>query len=267
MNISGKVFVVTGGGNGIGREVVLQLLGEGAHVAAVDLNAEALAHTTTLAGAGDRLTTHTVNITDRDAVHALPDQIIAHHGNVDGIVNVAGVIQQFVRIIDLPYEEIEKVMNVNFWGTMHMVKAFLPHLVTRPEATILNVSSMGAYAPVPGQAVYGASKAAVSLLTEALYAELKDTGVNATVIYPGAIATDISKNSGITTPGTANKDAASTHKTTPAPVAGRVIVDAIRDGKFRDTIGADAAMMDRLHRLSPKRATDIIAKKMADLLG
>ena len=68
-------------------------------------------------------------------------------------------------------------------------------------------------------------------------------------------------------PSTPQQCPPSTHKTTPAPVAGRVIVDAIRNGKFRDTIGADAAMMDRLHRLSPKRATDIIAKKMADLLG
>ena len=118
MNIAGKVFVVTGAGNGIGREVTLQLLRSGASVAGVDLNADGLAETVALAAAGNRLSTHTVNITDRDAVEALPAAVADIHGAVDGIVNVAGVIQKFVKIIDLPYEEIEKVMTVNFWGTL-----------------------------------------------------------------------------------------------------------------------------------------------------
>ena len=64
-----------------------------------------------------------------------------------------------MKVADLPFSEIEKVMNVNFWGTMNMVRAFLPVLTSRPEAALVNVASMGAYAPVPGQAVYGASRA------------------------------------------------------------------------------------------------------------
>lgn len=268
MDVSGKVFVVTGGGNGIGREVSLELLRRGARVAAIDLSAEGLAQTATLASAGDRLTTHIVNITDREAVEALPADVVAAHGTVDGLVNVAGVIQKFVKIIDLDYAEIEKVMNVNFWGVVHMCKAFLPHLVERPEAALLNVASMGAYAPVPGQAAYGASKAAVTLLTEALYAELMDTNVTCTVIFPGAIGTEITKNSGVETPGGASRDeAAATHKVTPPAEAGRVIVEAIVKGKFRDTIGSDAALMDRFSRISPRRATETIAKQMAELLG
>lgn len=266
MNIQGKTLAVTGGGNGIGREVTLLLLRKGARVAAIDLNGDGLTETSALAGVSDRLSTHIVNITDRDAVAALPADIITTHGHIDGIINVAGVIQQFVKVIDLPYEEIEKVMNVNFWGTINMVKAFLPHLVERPEAALLNVASMGAYAPVPGQAIYGASKAAVALLTEALYAELKGTNVAATTIYPGAIATNITKNSGVTTPGRGSAEK-STHKTTSPSDAAAVIVRAIEKGAFRDTIGADATFMDRFHRLAPRKATDAIAKKMATLLG
>lgn len=270
MNLKDKVFVVTGGGNGIGREVTLGLLARGAKVAALDISETGLAQTTELAKAGTNLSTHVLNIADREAVEALPEKVIAEHGAVDGVLNVAGVIQQFVKVVDLPYEEVEKVMNINFWGVLYMCKAFIPHLVKRPQAALVNVSSMGSYAAVPGQAVYGASKAAVSLLTQALSAELTNTSVTTTIIYPGAIGTNITANSGVKTPGTNRSSeelAKQTAKTTPAPKAAEVIIDAMVKGKFRATIGSDATMMDRLARLSPRKATEIIAKKMGALLG
>jgi NAD(P)-dependent dehydrogenase (short-subunit alcohol dehydrogenase family) len=266
MEIAGKVFVVTGAGNGIGRQTALLLLSQGADVAGVDLNADGLEETAGLARPGSGFSMHVVNITDRDAVAALPSAVEAAHGAVDGVVNIAGVIQKFIKVIDLPYDEIEKVMNVNFWGVVNMVKAFLPVLVARPAASIVNISSMGAYAPVPGQAMYGASKAAVALLTEALYAELMDTNVAMSVVYPGAINTDIKANSGASTKvmsAAEMKEAAS--KTTSAEEAARVIVETIKKGSFRATIGKDAALLDRLARLSPQKATEVIAKKMASL--
>src|SRR6187399_1176195 len=161
MKIKDNVFVVTGGGNGMGREVVLGLLQRGARVAAVDLNEAGLAETAALAAAGDRLTTHVVNVSDRKQVLALPAKVEKAHGQIDGLLNVAGIIQPFVKINELGFDVIERVMNVNFWGVVNMSKAFLPTLLTRPEAGLLNVSSMGGFLPVPGQAAYGASKAAV----------------------------------------------------------------------------------------------------------
>ena len=266
MDIEGKVFVVTGAGNGIGREVALQLLAAGASVAGVDLNRDGLERTADLAGGTTSFSVHAVDLTDRSAVEQLPDAVIATHGQVDGVLNVAGIIQKFVKVVDLPYEEIEKVMNVNFWGVVTMCKSFVPHLMARPEAALVNVSSLGAYAPVPGQAVYGASKAAVTLLTEALYAELMDTSVAVTVIFPGAIGTDIAANWGVSVSSDASAESPSV-KTTSAVEAARVIVDAVEKGRFRATIGADAAMMDKLSRLNPKLATTMIAKRMGDLLG
>ena len=206
-----------------------------------------------------------MNITDREAVAGLPAAVEAAHGQVDGIVNIAGVIQQFVKVVDLPFSEIDKVMNVNFGGVMNMCKAFLPTLLARPEAAILNVASMGSYAPVPGQAVYGASKAAVKLLTEALYAELLDTNVQVSVVFPGAIGTDIAANSGVSLAGDASTETA-TYKTTSPVQAGKVIVTAIEKARFRATIGSDAAAMDRLARLNPRFATTLIAKQMGELL-
>ncbi|GAA1960360.1 SDR family NAD(P)-dependent oxidoreductase [Agromyces allii] len=269
MNIDGNVFVVTGAGNGIGREVALQLIARGASVAGVDLNEAGLAETARLADAGDRFTVHAANITDREAIEALPAAVELAHGRVDGILNIAGVIQKFVKVEDLPFSEIDKVMSVNFGGVMNMCKAFLPTLLARPEAAILNVASMGAYAPVPGQAVYGASKAAVKLVTEALYAELLDTNVQVTIVFPGAIGTDIAANSGVELAGGESKEsaAAAAYKTTSPVVAGRTIVDALAKGKYRATIGPDAAAMDRISRINPQYATKLIAKQMGSLLG
>src|SRR5690606_9821718 len=126
-----------------------------------------------------------VDITDRDAVQDLVPQVERAHGTVDGIINNAGIIQPFVPVAELSYPDIERVLNVNLMGTIHMVKAFLPVLLARPEGYIANVSSMGGFFPFPGQSMYGASKAAVKLLTEGLYAELLETDVHVSVIMPG----------------------------------------------------------------------------------
>src|SRR5690606_37842801 len=97
MDVKRKVLVVTGGGNGMGREVVIGLIARGARVAAVDLSEAGLAETARLAGAASgRLTTHALNVTDRKAVLALPAAVIRAHGQVDGLLNVAGIIQRFV---------------------------------------------------------------------------------------------------------------------------------------------------------------------------
>ena len=266
MQVAGRVFVVTGGGNGIGREVVRGLLARGARVAAVDLSAEGLAETVSLAGAGDRLSTHTVDITERAAVDALPAAVHAAHGQVDGLLNVAGIIQPFVRFADLEHRQIEKVMAVNFWGVVHTTQAFLPHLSRRREAAVVNVASMGAFVPVPGQSAYGASKAAVMLLTEALYAELRDTAVAVTLVLPGGVATHIAENSGAEVPGRPADAEASAATLTTAPDAGRQIIEGMEKGSFRVVIGKDARMLDRISRLSPRRATDLVAKRMASLL-
>jgi len=269
MQIADKVFVVTGGGNGMGREVVLQLIKRGARVAAVDLNEAGLAETAELAAApAGTLTTHALNVADRDAVLALPDAVVKAHGQVDGLFNIAGIIQPFVKINELGFDVIERVMNVNFWGVVNMSKAFLPHLLARPESGLLNVSSMGGFVPVPGQAAYGASKAAVKLFTEALYAETQGTPLAVTVLFPGGIATNITKNSGVdTSKMEASMAGAKAPKTTSVTDAGRQIIEAMEQGKYRAIVGGDAKFMDRFSRLSPRRATLTIANQMKSLLG
>lgn len=262
MKIAGKVFVVTGGGNGIGREVVLGLLERGAHVAAVDLKEDSLAETATLAtAAAKRLTTHSINVTDREAVLTLPSEIIEAHGQVDGLLNIAGIVHPFVPIAELDFEAIERVFNVNFWGVVNMTKAFLPALMKRPEAAVLNVSSIGGFIPVPGQGAYNASKAAVKMFTESLYAESFGTNLAVTIVFPGGVGTSITENSGVDKeiPGSDDKPTKG-YKTTSPAEAGRQIIEGLKRGSLRVRIGSDAKALDRLTRLMPRRAIEMIVK-------
>jgi short-subunit dehydrogenase len=189
------------------------------------------------------------------------------HGTVDGLVNVAGIIHQFKPISELTFDEIERVMNVNFWGTVNTVKTFLPALLERPAASVVNVSSMGALVPFPGQSAYGASKAAVKLFTEGLYAELRGTNVAVTVVFPGAVGTNITANSGVQMPGSAATEAGATMKMTTAASAGAQIVEAIVKGSYKVRIGSDARMLDRMARLMPQRSTGIVADQMKKAMG
>ena len=266
MKVQNKVFVVTGGGNGMGRELVLLLLAKGAAVAAVDINRSALEETVKLSGdAKNKLSTYVVNITDKEAVEALPGQVLAKQGAVDGIINNAGIIQPFVRLKDLDYAAIERVMKVNFYGTLYVTKAFLPHLLKRPEAHIINISSMGGFLPVPGQTIYGASKAAVKLLTEGLHSELLGTNVRVTAVFPGAMETNIANNSGVGGSMKMEKGQSSIKMLAPKKAA-QIILDGIEHNRYRVLVGPDSALMDFLCRLSPERAAKFIYSQMKGLL-
>ena len=191
--------------------------------------------------------------------------MIQHFGQIDGIINNAGIIQPFVKVNDLTFEQVERVINVNFYGCVNVTKAFLPHLLERPEAHVVNISSMGGFLPVPGQSIYGAAKAAVKLFTEGLYAELKETPVRVSVVFPGAIATNITTNSVIEMPKVSGD--ASSMATMPAKEAARIILQGMETNQYRILVGSDSKFMDFLCRLAPEYATNFIAKKMKALLG
>lgn len=266
MKVIGKTIVVTGGGSGMGRELALQLLQKGANVSICDINEKGMEETAKLAGdLAENLSTFVINIADKKEVESFPEKVIQKHGSVDGIINNAGIIQPFIDVEDLDYDRIERIININFYGTLYMVKSFLPHLKNRPEAHIANVSSMGGFIPFPGQTFYGASKAAVKLLTEGLYAELKDTKVGVTVIHPGAVNTNITTNSGVE-----NKSSMSAEeqakRTLPADAAAAIMIDAIEKNKFRVMVGKDATFLDLFYRFSPKRAVNFIVKQMSSMV-
>jgi short-subunit dehydrogenase len=266
MKIAGKVFLVTGAGSGMGREMTHQIIAKGGKVAALDIHLPQLLETQQIcSGGAANFLALEVDITDRAKVLSLPEQVIKHFGQIDGIINNAGIIQPFVKVNDLSFDQVERVVNVNFYGCVNVTKAFLPHLLERPEAHIVNISSMGGFLPVPGQSIYGAAKAAVKLFTEGLYAELKETAIHVSVVFPGAIATNITANSGIEMPKASSGSSGMT--ALPANEAARIILHGMETNQYRILVGSDSKFMDFLCRLAPEYATNFIAKKMKALLG
>jgi short-subunit dehydrogenase len=265
MKAKNRIIIVTGAGSGMGRSITYNLLDKGATVVAIDRNAISLEETRGLCKSGaDRLLTRVVDITDRQAVVTLRTELLEKLGGVDGLVNNAGIIQPFVPVSMLDDTAIERVMQVNFYGTLHMVRTFLPHLLTRPQAHIVNISSMGGFLPVPGQTIYGASKAAVKLFTEGLHAELGDTSVRVTLVLPGAVDTNITRNSGIDMP--KGDPSTPAMPMLSAEKAAGMIVDAMEADRYRILVGKDARFMDFIYRLHPERAARFIREKLKGLL-
>lgn len=267
MKVMNKVIVVTGAGSGIGRALTLKLVTKGARVAALDLNETTLKETVELAGSHQsKISTHFMDVSDQQAVEALPDAVISAHGTVDGLINNAGIMQPLVPLNDLPYASVERVLNVNLYGVIYMTKAFLPLLQTRPTAHIVNISSMGGFLPVPGQTLYGASKAGVKLLTEGLYSELLETNIRVTAVFPGAVATNIAQNSGVPMPSAASDASAQKFPTTSAENAAETIINGMERDQFQVYIGNDARLMNWLYRINPRFAIRFIFNRMKALL-
>lgn len=267
MKVKGKVWVVTGAGAGIGRELALAILARGGRVAAVGRSAPGLKELEADANAGERLTTYQVDITDRDAVRALPARVEADHGAIDGLINNAGVVQPFVPVAEMEQADIHQVMDINFFGTLNMTQAFLPALLTRPEAHLANTSSMGGFFPFPDQTVYGASKAAVKLMTEGLHAELMDTAVTVSVILTGAVETGILRHvrpelSALTRDDVEN----AMMKPMPAATAARAILDGLEKDRLHVFVGKDARALNLMFKIAPKAAIGLVRKKMMEYL-
>lgn len=266
MEVKNKLVAITGAGSGMGKEITLLLLKKGAKVAALDIREETLAALKKETGENnENIETYLVDVAQKAAVDKVASQVLKKQGEVDILINNAGIIQPFVKINDLDFKTINRVMDVDFFGALYVTKAFLPFLLKRPEAYIANTSSMGGYLPVPGQSIYGASKAALKLMTEGLYAELKDTNVHVSVIFPGAVATNIVQDSGVESPKVASdsKDL----PITSAKRAAEIIVQGIENNKPQIFVGKDAKTMNFLYRLSPLLATNFIAKQMKSLLS
>jgi short-subunit dehydrogenase len=261
MKVNEKRIIVTGAGGGIGRELTLQLLEKGAYVIGVDINENLLKETKDVCNS-EKLSTYVVDISSVDSINNFKNEYFKNNEVVDGIINNAGIIQPFTNFSDLDMKVVDKVMNVNFYGPLRLIKVFMPELLKRDSAHIVNVSSMGGFFPFPSQTIYGASKAALKLFTEGLYAELSNTNIKVTVVFPGAIATDIAKNSNVEMISSGDT---SNYKMTSAKKAAYEIIEGMQKDKFQIFVGSDSKMMNMMYKFNPKGAINFINKKMQSL--
>ncbi|AJR18521.1 SDR family NAD(P)-dependent oxidoreductase [Pimelobacter simplex] len=249
-----KVAAVTGAGSGIGRALALQLAAEGARVAISDWDAAGLAETAALLDARGTTAHCTVlDVRDRAAVHAWADAVAAHFGTVNLVVNNAG-ITIFGTVEESPYEDIEKVVDVDFWGVVHGTKAFLPHLVASGDGHVVNVSSIFGLFGVPTQSSYNAAKFAVRGFTEALRQEMLLAGhpVGVTCVHPGGIRTNIVNNATASNAADTSSIARTFNekltRTSPEDAA-RTILRGVRRRRPKVLIGADAVAVDLVVRV------------------
>ena len=259
MSFKNKNVIVTGAGAGIGRELTLQLVSQGARVAALDINEKNLNETKELASNKTLVELFVVNVASGNDIENFKNEFDKRFNSLDIIINNAGIIQPFENVEILDYSTIYRVMDVNFFGPLKLIKEFLPGFVSKNKGHIVNISSMGGFFPFPGQSIYGASKAAIKLLTEGLYAELMDTNVAVTLVFPGAIATDIVKNSDVKTGQT---EESTSMKLTTASRAAEIILDAISKKKFKVYVGNDSKFMNLIYKFNDKAAIKFIKNKM-----
>ncbi len=184
-----KLVVITGAGGGIGRALARAFAARGSALALIDLDAGALERVAAELGEVE-LSTHVANVGDPAALARARAEILDRHGRVDLLINNAG-ITVFAELEATAPEEIDRVLDVNLRGVIHGCRIFLPDLRARPEAHIVNISSMASLAGMPWQTIYCASKFAVRGFTASLRAELVGKGVGVTCILPGTTATNI----------------------------------------------------------------------------
>jgi NADP-dependent 3-hydroxy acid dehydrogenase YdfG len=252
---AGKVAAVTGAGSGIGQALALELARSGAAVAISDVDTEGLAQTEEqLRAIGAPVRTDRLDVTEREAFQIYADQINEHFGKVNQIYNNAGIA--FTGDVEISqFKDIERVMDVDFWGVVNGTKAFLPHLIASGDGHIINVSSLFGLMSVPGQAAYNSAKFAVRGFTEALRQEMVLNGhpVKVTAVHPGGIKTAIARN-GLVAEGVDPEAQAKffderMSSTTPRRAA-QIILEAVRKNKARVLVGLDAKALDLVVRLT-----------------
>ena len=260
MKIKGKNVIVTGGASGVGKELTKQMLELGCNVAAIDINGENLENLKKELNS-NRLRTYIVDMGDVESIKVFRENYKKDYSDVDIIINNAGIIQPFVHVSELEDKIINKVMNVNFFGPFNLIRTFMEDLTKdKSEQYIVNVSSMGGFFPFPGQTIYGASKAALKIFTEGLYAELEKTNVRVMIVLPGAMNTNITTNSNVKVD--VSKEGSNFKMLEPS-VAAAKIIKGIEKNKFKLFLGSDAKFLKLLYKINSKAAISFINKKMS----
>jgi NADP-dependent 3-hydroxy acid dehydrogenase YdfG len=269
-----KVAVITGAGSGMGRYLAVLLAKDGADVVLCDVNETTLNETKEMLRKYNvSVSSHLLDVSDKDAIEALPGKVIEQHGKVDLVFNNAGVTTGS-HFKDMDEDNWDWVMGINFDGVINSTRAFIPHMIDRPEAAIVNTSSIFGMVAVPGQTVYHATKFAVRGFTESLAMEMADTNPNLQIhcVHPGHIGTNIASDARMDDQDF-NEDEEGVSRsifTRNAPKsqeemgnmfkeggmhpskAAQIILNGVKKNKSRIFIGLDAKLLDLSQRLFPK---------------
>lgn len=263
-----KIVVITGAGSGIGRALAIAFANEGAKLALNEIKNSSLNETIKLLPKSTDYYTEIFDVASKEAHYYFATNVIDHFGQVDIVINNAGVAISKFRADEVPQEDYDWIIGVNFWGMFHSSLAFLPHLRKRKESCLVNISSVFGLIGIPEQTPYCITKFAIRGFSESLYAEEKfnNTGVHVCSVHPGGIKTNIARASR-----GAGNDEVSIKKFEKAFIntptyAARVIQKGIRRKKQKVLIGRDAIALNFIIKL-PRFLSDYLLSKMYKKIG
>lgn len=188
-SLRGRVALVTGAGSGIGRATAEMLADAGAHVVGADVDESgATATVATITGRSGSASALALDVRDADAVDGAVAAIVADHGQLDVLANVAGVMHT-AAVAELADADLDTVLATNLKGPFHLARAVVPHMTERGSGSIVNVASAAVDVARPGLFAYSASKAALVQLTRVLAVEVGPAGVRVNAVAPGWVPT------------------------------------------------------------------------------
>ena len=190
-DLSGQAAVVTGGAKGIGFAIVKRLLGAGARVAIWDVDAAQAEKAIDLAGAGNNLQTHQVDVSDPEAVAAAAADTLSALGSIDILVNNAGITGPNATVWDYPVEAWTGVIGIDLVGVFLCCRALVPAMREKNYGRIVNIASIAGKEGNPNASAYSAAKAGVIALTKSLGKELAETGITCNCVTTAAVETDM----------------------------------------------------------------------------
>ncbi|MBN7439407.1 SDR family oxidoreductase [Mycobacteroides abscessus] len=254
-----QLVVITGGGNGIGRETALEFARQGAEVVLSDVNLDGANETVSLIEqSGGVAHAYRLNVADEEAVNAHAEEVVKRHGVPDVLVNNAGV-GAAGGFLDTPSEEFRRVIEINLFGVVNGSRAFGAKMAERGlGGHIVNLSSMAAYSPQKAFTAYSTSKSAVFMFSDCLRADLAAHNIGVTTICPGVVHTNIvatTKISGVSADEEARMQQAgdrayAMRRYGPEKVA-RQIVGAVRKNKQVVPVTPEARLQYLNNRLAP----------------
>lgn len=261
-NFKNKVVVITGAGSGIGRELARQFAAEGAKLALNDWNRDALATVWEELPEASRGYMESFDVGNRQSVEDFAAASRKALGGIDVVINNAGLTQQITPAVYGTVEDYEKILQVNLWGVIYGSLAFMPFLREEEGGCLVNISSVFGLMGCPGQAPYCVSKFAVRGFTETLRVEMRGTGLQVVCVHPGGIKTNIARNALVNNENAHERFVNRFDKMakTTAPQAATTIINGIKRGKNRITIGSDARFIDRITRLMPENYERVLQR-------
>ncbi|HMV13983.1 MAG: SDR family NAD(P)-dependent oxidoreductase [Chitinophagales bacterium] len=261
-NFRDKIAVITGAGSGIGQALAIELAKKGAILVLSDKNETGLADTKKrVETIGAQCHTYVVDVSDVKAVTAFCTKVLKEHEHIDLLFNNAGFALGKISFRDVKMEDFNRLMDVNVYAVVLHTKLFLETLIARPEAVIVNISSLFGLIGMPDQVPYCTTKFAVRGFTESLRAEMYDTNVQVHSVHPGGINTNIYKNA-VHYKHDANEERIfqkMLERTSPESAA-KTIIRGVERNNARILIGADAKLLDNIARTLPEGYTTIIQK-------